>query len=108
MLIDQIIFRMASYADLEMTTKIQTQKIDGMNSERRWLEQDNDLQCVTAIQLSEKIAEYEKYIHSRENALDFQIKGKIARYKRYMQTREQALTTVKSNVIELKPNPSKL
>lgn len=99
MLVDQIIFRMASYADLEMTTKIQTQKIDGMNSERRWLEQDND---------SEKIAEYEKYIHSRENALDFQIKGKIARYKRYMQTREQALTTVKSNVIELKPNPSKL
>ena len=40
--------------------------------------------------------------------MNFQLKGKIARYERWMQTRGQSLSTDESNVIELKPNPSKL
>ena len=64
---------MSSLEHLQKSIAEQNDIINVLNSERKWLEADNNAQRFTVIRLKEQIAEYERYIQSREAAMALEL-----------------------------------
>ena len=63
----------SSLEHLQKSIAEQNDIINVLNSERLWLEADNNAQRFTVIRLKEQIAEYERYIQSREAAMALEL-----------------------------------
>ena len=80
-------YSMTSLSQLQRTIAVKNEQIKILNSERNWLEADNNLQRVTVIRLKEKIAEYEKYVQSREAAIALELE----RIRQHAMEREEQI-----------------
>ena len=78
---------MSSLEHLQKSIAEQNDIINILNSERKWLEADNNAQRFTVIRLKEQIAEYERYIQSREAAMALQ----LDKVKQQAKEREQEI-----------------
>ena len=78
---------MSSLEHLQKSIAEQNDIINILNSERKWLEADNNAQRFTVIRLKEQIAEYERYIQSREGAMALQ----LDKVKQQAKEREQEI-----------------
>ena len=78
---------MSSLEHLQKSIAEQSDIINILSSERKWLEADNNAQRFTVIRLKEQIAEYERYIQSREGAMALQ----LDKVKQQAKEREQEI-----------------